>query len=135
MITSSTAYTVRWSVPPTVPTSETDPTPVPHRINGFFYKVDTGTPVSIKPEPYGVCPAGTAYAGHGTYEHRVTQGVTKGDHYLQLWAWNYELDEAGNETDNIAHGDKVIAPFVAADLGLPKQVSRPQGPVNVIIRK
>ncbi|MDQ3525805.1 MAG: hypothetical protein M3451_12225, partial [Chloroflexota bacterium] len=128
-VSSGAPFTVTWVVPATAPTSATDPTPVPNRINGFNLQIDSGVKQNIGlPTAGPACPAGTAHAGKIPYSYRTTSGVAKGSHTLSLSAWNYALDASGNPTTTQQESAAVSVPFAVVDL---VQTGPPVPPVNV----
>lgn len=131
-VTSGKAPTVSWLMAATVPTSATDPTPVPQRINGFTVQINTATPVDVNPAAMTPCPSGTTNAGKVPYMLTLQSGVPKGNHTLTVKAWNFVLDASGNPTTQRQESAAVSIPFVAGDL---LQYGPPQTPTNGIISR
>jgi hypothetical protein len=135
VVTSGAPFGITFVMPSSVPVSETDPTQVPLRVDGYTAWIDTGTRYEIKPSPVGVgdpCPQGTAFAGQRPYTFRVPEGVGRGSHTFNLLAWNFKLDAVGNPTTERQEGPAVVVPFVGAD---PVHQGPPPAPKNVIIRR
>jgi hypothetical protein len=134
-VTSGAPFAVMWVMDPLVPASQTDPTLVPQRVNGYYLQIDGGPKQEITAVPVGTgdpCPAGTSMAGKVPYQFRTTTGVPKGNHSVTITAWNFALDAFGNPTTTRREGPAVSVPFVGVEL---VHTGPPQGPQNVIIRK
>ena len=131
-VTSGSPYTVEWIMDATVPASATDPTLVPHRIDGFYLQIDAGTKADIKPTPGAPCPVGSVQAGKIPYIYRTTSGVARGSHTLTLSAYNFALGADGTPTTTRQEGPAVSVPFVGVD---PVRVGPPTAPLGVIIKR
>jgi hypothetical protein len=133
IVQSGAPFTVFWVMDATVPTSETDPTPVPNRYNGFLLQVDTGARMEVGHlllvgTP---CTAGP-FVGRIPFAYRSASGVPRGDHVLKLSAWNFQMDANGTPTTVIQESAAVAIPFAAAD---PAATGPPRAPFGVFIRK
>lgn len=132
-VTTGSPLQVTFLLDSSVPTSPTDPTLVPTRVDGVTVWVDNGTPAELgKLLPASPCPSGT-FLGKLPFSFRSPFGVAKGAHTLNIKAWNYILDPVtGAPTTTRADGGVVSIPFAVADLVVSHP---PPTPVNVIIKR
>jgi hypothetical protein len=135
VVASGAPFGITFLMPSSVPASDTDPTQVPLRVDGYTAWIDGGTRHELRPTPIGAgdpCPQGTTFAGQRGFEVRLPEGVSRGQHTLTVLAWNWKLDAIGNPTSIRQEGPAVVVPFVAVD---PAHQGPPPGPKNVIIRR
>lgn len=131
-VTSGSPFYVLWTMDATVPASPTDPTPVPHRVDGFYLQIDTQTRVDIAPTRGTACPSGSPQAGKIPYIFRTTSGVARGSHTARIQGWNFAVDQDGNPTTVRQEGAVTSIPFAAVDL---VQTGPPTAPTNGSIRR
>lgn len=134
-VTSARPFTVEWVMDVLAPVSDTDPTLVPVRVDGYYYQIDFNTEVKILVAdtiPGPVCAAGTTYAGKTPYTWHAPQGVAKGSHTLKLLAWNYTLDANGIPTTTEQRSPIANVPFIAVDLAM---IGPPTVPKGTIIKR
>lgn len=133
IVTSGAPYTVTWLADALVPTSPSDSTLIPNRVNGYTIQIDAGPKVDVGlPTAGPTCPSGTPNAGKNPYSYRSANGVTRGSHTLSHRAWNYVLDAAGLPTTVVQESAAVVVPFTAAD---PTLLGAPPSALNIGIRK
>lgn len=131
-VTSGAPFGVTFLEPTTAPASPTDPTPVPVRIDGFHFQIDTGVKQSVVLSPGAACPSGS-FVGLRPYTYRTASGVSKGSHTLTIIPWNFVLDPVtGDPTTTKQEGIAVQIPFAAID---PVQAGPPPPVVNAIIKR
>lgn len=134
-VTSARPFTVEWVMDAMVPVSDTDPTLVPTRTDGYYYQIDSTSEVKILVAdtiPGPACPVGTTHAGKIPYTWRAPYGVSKGSHTLKFGSWNYALDSNGMNTAVEQRSVIVTVPFVAID---PALIGAPPPPGGIIIKR
>lgn len=132
-LTTGAPYTIAWLMDATVPLSDTDPTLVPQRIDGFTIQVDAGVKQEIGVPAASTCATGTLNAGKLAYSFRTASGVAKGSHTLTLTPWNFAIDPVtGAITTTVAPGPPVAIPFVVVD---PVRVGPPTAPKNAKVKR
>lgn len=132
VLQSGAPFSVAFVMDAKVPISTTNPTLVDQRVDGIYYQIDSQTIVTNMTPTKGVpCPAGNVNAGKIPYIFQL-QGVTRGEHTIRLWGWNYKLDSNGLPTTTRQEGAPTITPFTVVD---PTHETPPTKPTNVIIRR
>ena len=130
VVTSGRPPRAAWLMNALVPVSETDPTLVPQRIDGFYLQVDSSPRFDTGPlVPGAPCPSGEN-AGMLPYVFQMLSGVSRGSHILVVAAWNFILDTNGQPTGERQEGLSNSIPFVAVDL---THLGPPRQPARVII--
>lgn len=126
-ITTGRARDILFQQSKTVPTSPTDPTPVPVRIDGYFVKIDA------LPEQQYPKPATSLTCANGNWGFILSgavPAVSKGSHQLVLTPWNFVYNPDGTPTTTVQRGPSATRPFVAVD---PFMTGPPPAPTGVRI--